>query len=113
MRNLIFMMLIACCFASSCIAASQNLTKAHFEIKSRLEIIENYLKDVNSDPALKRIEAINFLEDLTKIESESDGNDLGKLNPTKNDLQKWTNWYSINKSKIYWSVKDNKVHVRN
>lgn len=94
LKNLI---LIILGIAYSCVASKQDYAKAHQEVENRLKIIKGYIDNGDSDPSLRRVEAINFLENLTGIESESDGSDIGKMEPTESDYQKWNNWYLLNK----------------
>jgi len=71
-------------------------------VKENLNIIKSYLKNQNSDTTLKRLFAIEFLTKLTGIASESDGNYLGQLSPTKNDLILWERWLRLNEENIYF-----------
>ena len=48
-------------------------------------------------------DAIVFFEKITNLKSESNGNFLGRFEPTQNDYDRWAKWYKINKNKIYWN----------
>ncbi|GAA4436490.1 hypothetical protein GCM10023188_29610 [Pontibacter saemangeumensis] len=103
--------LIVLCIAYSCVAAKQDYDKAYQEVENRLQIIKGYIDNGDSDPSLRRVEAIIFFENLTGIVSESDGNDIGKMEPTESDYQKWNKWYILNKSRIYWDSKTENVRL--
>lgn len=56
---------------------------------------------------------ISKIEELTKIESKSEGNFLGKLDPQLEDIQNWIQWYNKNKYNIYWdSLKNNYYYIK-
>ena len=87
-------------------------TMACKQVEKRLEIIRDYVDGKNDDTTLKRVEAISFLEQLTGIQSQADGTEVGKLNPTQLDYNKWANWYEVNKDKLYWDSRKKKVTIR-
>ncbi len=82
---------------------------AHKEIERHLKIIGDFVKDNFSDSTLRRVASVYFMERVSKIYSESDANDIGKLNPTRADYDKWSDWYEKNKTKLYWNKRKNKV----
>jgi hypothetical protein len=80
---------------------SCNMPKATKLMVSNLRIIE---RKVNRDTTLNLNEvepAINFLEKATGIASQSDGNFIGRYQPTKTDYLRWSKWFKENRSKIY------------
>jgi len=79
-------------------------------VENQLKLIYNYVKEIDPDSTLKRVGAIDFLEQLTKIQSESDTwGQIGKLDPTEKDYLRWKGWYDKNKEKLYWDSKKKKV----
>lgn len=83
------------CYAQMCSNNSQA------EFKNRIIDIENYLEKQKSIDIIKHIKQI---EEVTKIESESDVNYFGKMNPSKQDLEKWSEWFEANKKKICYNT---------
>lgn len=81
-------------------------------VNLQLEIIKNYLGDPNADTSLKRVDAINFLTELTGIPSESDGNYIGQTMPTKRDYLMWSKWLILNETSITIDKKLNKIMVQ-
>ncbi len=71
-----------------------------------------FVTDVDSDSSLRRVEAVYFMEKLTRLYSESDANDIGKLNPAKKDYNKWNEWFKQNKSKLQWSKRRKRILSR-
>jgi hypothetical protein len=82
-------------------------------ISKQLLVIKNYLDDPNSDTTLKRVSVIRFLTFLTGIGSESDGNYIGQLSPTKRDYLLWEQWLIINRENIFWDEKSGAVIIHN
>lgn len=44
--------------------------------------------------------------------SESDGSDIGKFNPTKQDYLNWQQWYKVNKTKLYIDTHTGKIELK-
>jgi hypothetical protein len=80
-------------------ATNLNLIKASVEKKDGID-------------AAKVSQAIIFLEQITSIKSQSDGNFFGRFNPTAEDYNNWNTWFKKNKAKLYWDYKENKVKVK-
>ena len=86
--------------------------KATQLMQNNLRIIE---RKINHDTTLNlgAVEpAIIFLEKTTSIRSESNGNYIGRYEPTRNDYQHWSNWFEKNKSKIYFDKTNNKIQLK-
>lgn len=84
--------------------------KARLLVENQLKLIYTYIKGIDPDSTLKRVAAVRFIEELTKLESESDTwGQIGKLDPTEKDYIIWKGWYDRNKMKIYWESKKQKV----
>jgi len=56
--------------------------------------------------------AINSLEAITGITSQSDGNYFGRYYPTLEDYEKWSAWFKENSLRLYWDKKEKKVKVK-
>lgn len=103
-------MLIAFCQAIH--ANSQTIDSAALKIvDANLRVINDYLKDPNSDPTHKRARAITFLTYLTGIPSQSDGSFSGQLSPTPQDYKNWVSWTHFYKSNLIWDKSNNKIIV--
>jgi hypothetical protein len=66
-------------------------------------VVNLYVKNTDSDPSLKRIEAIHFLESLTGISSKTDGTFFGKMSCSSEDVENWLAWYVQNRSCLTWN----------
>jgi hypothetical protein len=73
-------------------------------------LLELYVNDPNTDTAFKRIQIIRFMENISNIDSESDGTYFGKLYPTAHDVKNWRDWYETHKSELYWDARDKRVN---
>jgi len=98
-----------CILFVGCKSTSQNKQQAYFESESRLNIIKSFVDDNNTDSTLTRAEAVAFLKKLTKIESESPFIAESKLNPTRNDYEKWWKWNEENKSKVFCDERSKRI----
>lgn len=79
--------------------------------KLNLMLIQSYIEgDIYELSKLP--ESIKRLEQLTSIESESDGNSFGKFNPTMVDLKKWQEWLKENENNICWDDAKQKVYIK-
>lgn len=92
--------IFVCSISFSTASIGQDISKGFDTVDSILMnhflVLESYLKDVNSDPSMRRIEAIHFLEIISGIKSNSDGNYFGKMSCSKDELEAWHKWYSRN-----------------
>lgn len=86
--------------------------KAQIKIEKNLSTVKDFLGDAHSDTSGFIVNAICFFEELTKIQSESDANMFGKMNPTRNDYKKWKKWYEENKDYVYWNRKKGIVEFK-
>jgi hypothetical protein len=82
------------------------------KVEDTLKVVEFFLDDINSDPQLKRITAIAFLLELSKIPYEGGVTFIGTEFPARSFYTKCKDWYIVNKRKLVWDVKENKVIVR-
>ena len=112
MKRVIYFLIIIIFNGTSAYSQSVKNERAIDEVEKRLKIIKDFVTDVDSDSSLRRVEAVYFMEKLTKLYSESDANDVGKLNPTERDYKKWNEWYEQNKSKLQWNKRKKKVVVK-
>lgn len=81
-------------------------------VERHLKVIKNYLDKRDIDSSGQRMNSISFLEELTNIQSESDGTFIGKLSPTKNDYNNWNSWYRENKSFLLFDDKNKRVYLK-
>lgn len=79
------------------------------EVEKNLLLLRSFL-DSKPDSKLTIIKVVNYFENLTGIESDSDGSDIGKFNPTVQDYIKWKKWYESNKERLYL-YHDSKVKI--
>lgn len=70
--------------------------------EKRIEVLNNYICDKNSSNLNYIISIILNFELLTKIESESDGDFIGKYKPTYSDLNNWKLWLKENGCNLCW-----------
>lgn len=97
---------------ASCNDKSNVDTIACKQVEQRLDVIKNFVDGKDADTTLKRVEAISFLELLTGIQSQADGTEIGKLNPTQIDYNKWSEWYKVSRDKLYWNSEKQKVFIK-
>lgn len=83
------------------ISACNNIRSIEI-FNERINILKSYLKGKNEKYLDKIIRIILNFELLTKINSESDANFIGKYNPTHRDVDKWVEWLEINKDRVCW-----------
>lgn len=107
MKTFIYLIFV---FLLSCSALQEN-KRACKEVEEKLVFVESYLKG-KPDKQLKIIKVISYLEKLTGIESEADGSEIGKFNPTQRDYIKWKEWYINNKKRLYYDNGTNSVIVK-
>jgi hypothetical protein len=51
---------------------------------------------------LDRIQkSITFMERLTRIASVADGTYIGRIAPTKHDVERWKGWFEVNKDCLF------------
>ena len=109
MSSINFKMLMLIAFAN--MGTGQNEEKAQNIFKNKLEIIKKATSKSNNNMDEYKINgAILFLEKVTLIWSESDGNYIGRFNPTYKDFKSWSIWFKNNKNRLYWD--DNKQSVK-
>jgi|GEM_PF-1426139 hypothetical protein len=75
----------------------------------KIKYIEDYIFQ-KSDSMYLVPTYIYDLEEITHIVSESDGNIIGKLSPTVNDIKKWMDWYKKNSYYLLWNDSLQKIH---
>ena len=76
------------------------------QFEKDLDAITHSIKDSNAN--LKDIPSIvERIESVSSIESESDGNYLGKFHPTMSDVIKWKDWLKDHRAKLCWDEKKN------
>ncbi|QQT29116.1 hypothetical protein I6I99_17385 [Sphingobacterium multivorum] len=104
MKNRFGNLIVLCGFLlalPSCKSQKCNLQEGRRVFEEELQSIKLYIG--NQDMKVDKISvSITRIEKLTSIASESDGNYLGKFNPTVNDIRRWTTWYNENKDNICW-----------
>jgi hypothetical protein len=103
--------IVGCLFCFN--ANSQSIDSiAYKKIEDTLKVIENFLGDVNSDPQLKRIAAVTFLLEISKIPYEGQVTFIGTEFPAKSFYTKCNDWFIANKRKLVWDVNQNKVVMK-
>lgn len=95
-------------YSKNCNAQTCDVKKGQEEFTKKIIDIRDYIE---KEKSIDVISYINDLEKLTNIDSESDINFFGKMNPTKNDLIKWDKWYENKKEMICWDYKTNKLFI--
>jgi len=101
------MLLLSC----SEVSRKQNSNlEACTEVECKLYFLKCFL-DGKPDSILVVIKIVRYLENVTGIESEASGSDIGKFNPTENDYINWKKWYNCNKGSLYWDESGNKVKI--
>jgi hypothetical protein len=112
--NMKQLLCLVCLLSSLIFSASgqNNKKRALEEVERRLTTIYEFVNDIDGDSSLRRVGAVYFLEKLTHIYSESEANDIGKLNPTLADYNLWLHWYQENKSGLYWNKRKKKVMIK-
>jgi len=110
MKNkFLILSVLAYFFISSCVAQCNN-KKATSAFEQDLKVVEYLI--INPSANRKDIPVIiERIEKVTAIQSESDGNYLGKFHPTKDDLKKWIGWLNINKDKLCWNKKEARYYL--
>lgn len=98
--------------AFSYVGTGENKEKAQVIFRNELDLIKKAtLKSNNNIEAYKVNSAILFLEKVTLIKSESEGNYLGRFNPTTKDFNCWSVWFKNNKNRLYWDNNKQSVKV--
>jgi len=106
MKLLLILILFSSCNLSDC-----QDEKACSYYKEKIQIVTKSINKERID--VGRVNnAIVFLEKITTINSTSDGNYLGRFNPTKADLKKWTEWYDDDKHLLFWDNIKKTVKVK-
>ncbi|MDB5157908.1 MAG: hypothetical protein JWR50_2615 [Mucilaginibacter sp.] len=104
--------LLSLLLSLSFLLAGCRVQKASKLIEEKLYIIEQKVRH-DSTLNFNEIEpAILFLEQTTGIRSESNGDYIGRYQPTLNDYKKWKNWFELNRDRLYWDSQEQKVRVR-
>ncbi|MGV0936411.1 hypothetical protein ACTS9U_11640 [Empedobacter falsenii] len=96
-------------YSKVCNAQTCDVKKGQEEFIKKIIDIRDYLE---KEKSIDIVSYINDLEKLTNIESESDMNFFGKMNPTKNDLIKWNKWYENKKEIICWDYTNNRLFIK-
>jgi len=103
-------LLLASLIISSCKDKCNN-ELATEQFKKDLQTVAYSIKKPNMN--LKELPLIiQKIEKVSSIESESDGNYLGKFHPTSSDFIKWTNWFKNNKEKLCLDKKNNAYYIK-
>lgn len=86
-------------FILSCDVQSENEEIVRVIAEQR-QILVDYLEDPSSDTEVKRVGAISFFEELTGIDSNDNPTHFGKINPTREDIERWDKWVTDNFSRL-------------
>jgi len=105
------LLLLSIVFFSSCSSSECNDEKACTFFTEQMNVIEASIKGDDSLNVESINTAILNLEEITNITSSSDGNYLGRFNPSKKDFKNWRDWYKSNKHRLYWDDKEKKVKL--
>ncbi|MFL9836902.1 hypothetical protein ABS768_05285 [Flavobacterium sp. ST-75] len=95
----------------SCGSSVKSRNEAQKEFEAKLASLNSFLNG-QPDTSLRIIGTISFFEKVTGIMSESDGSDIGKFNPTKQDYLNWQQWYKVNKTKLYIDTHTGKIELK-
>jgi hypothetical protein len=107
-----FLLSILVCVLSLKVSSQSIDSIACSKVEDTLRLIENLLIDVNSDPHLKRIDAIAFLCSISKIPYEGCVTFIGTEFPAKSFFIKCKEWYFVNRKKLAWDETQNQVVIR-
>lgn len=112
MKNkLSVILLLFVSFVNSSCKAQCNNELAIKQFEKDLQTVSYSIQ--NPDTNLKELPSvIQRIEKASSIESESDGNYLGKFHPTIADTIKWENWLKNNKAKLCWDEKENLYYLK-
>jgi len=98
-------------------ATDKNIDKKNIDKKAckyvleRIAIIEEF-HSLEEGYGFELTSASNFLEEITKLKSES-GYGYKTIGETENnDLKTWKNWFNENKHLLHWDSKSKTVIVR-
>jgi hypothetical protein len=80
--------------------------------EQRIDTLKLYIDKKDEMLLDKIIRIILNFELLTNIESESDGNFIGKYNPTERDVERWEEWFHCNKNNICWYKQKNILYLK-
>jgi len=87
----------------------KNLQKVDSIFSHHFDALNLYLKDRSTDSTGARLPMIYFLENTTGIMSSGTITYIGKVGLTKDDIEKWKQWYNQNKSYLLWDDKNKKI----
>lgn len=95
-------------------AMSQNLDSvACKKFNDTLEIVRKLVDDINSDPTLRRVSAISFLRELTRVPYQGTNISLiGPDRPSKNYYLSLMIWYEANKNRLAWDPNNEKIYLK-
>src|SRR5688572_9140402 len=109
--RILYIVCLICLFLADS-KGQTNQEKVDSVIGSYFKVLDGYLKDRNSDPPLRRTEAIGFFERITKIESDADGTFIGKLSCTETNVRDWKVWVENHRDDLVWNAFSNRVEKR-
>ena len=96
----------------TCEALSQEVDSiACKKVEDTLHLLQAFLENPNSDTSLRRVGAVYFLQNLTRINSASRVTFVGPEFPTKEDYNKWMAWYKANRNELRYNKRNNQVFV--
>jgi hypothetical protein len=82
-------------------AKIDSVFKYHYNILYKIANLQTN-ETITFDSPISTQKSMLFFEMLTNIKAVTDGSAFGKSYPSKEDLEKWMNWYNLNKNKLKW-----------
>lgn len=89
-----------------------NNNEAIVVFEQRIDTLQSYICNKNENNLTNIIRIVLNFELLTQIESESDGNFIGKYNPTNRDIERWIEWFVQNQTRICWYEEKNILYLK-
>lgn len=107
-----FLIISIAVIVTSCLPEQKGIDEKACKLYlDHLSKIETSLREDSG--SIKINSSIEFLENVTKIKSQSDGNYFGRFDPTLKDLEKWSEWYETNKLRLKWDESSGEIIVIN
>jgi hypothetical protein len=76
------------------------------------KLFENKIKLLEDSSTFKLDSLVYEFEEFTNIKSTSDGNYFGRFKVEERDLKEWKNWYELNKNKLCYDIKEDKIYLK-
>ncbi len=112
MRSITFFVFYLIFFLPCVLKGQTSDEKIDSVLEHNFRILERYLKDMNSDPSLRRVEIISFFERITEIDSDADGTYIGKLSFTYVNFMDWKDWIARHRRYLFWNSLTKQIEKR-